>query len=139
MSDADLRAEIDGGGFKTTRGAFMVNFGIDGCAAYGMQLFLCLKGVRSRESGLDEPLGRCRSAGGSLGDEDECELYVPEIIVSITLNWSRSGYAHSKTLCALPSPVLRPRSLHHGGGLRASARRAAVCAETHWTQCVGGD
>jgi hypothetical protein len=42
-SDADLRVEIDGNGFKTTRGAFLVNFGIAACAAYRMQLFLYLK------------------------------------------------------------------------------------------------
>jgi hypothetical protein len=43
LSDADLRAEIEGGGFKTTRGAFIVNYVLCDCAAYRMQLFLYLK------------------------------------------------------------------------------------------------
>jgi len=51
VSDADLRVEIDGGGFKTTRGAFMVNFGIAACAAYRMQLFLYLKASGREELG----------------------------------------------------------------------------------------
>ena len=45
MSDADLRAEIDpfGNGNKTSRGAFIVNLVLCGCAAYRTQLFLYLK------------------------------------------------------------------------------------------------
>ena len=37
VSDADLRAEIEGVGIKTTRGAFIVNYALCDCAAYRMQ------------------------------------------------------------------------------------------------------
>jgi hypothetical protein len=41
MSDADLRTEIEGlDGSKTTRGAFIVNLVLCGCAAYCTQLFV---------------------------------------------------------------------------------------------------
>jgi len=44
MSDADLRTEIDMfGGGKTSRGAFITNLVLSGCAAYRTQLFLYLK------------------------------------------------------------------------------------------------
>ncbi len=43
MSDADLRGEIEMFGSKTTRGAFIVNLVLCGCAAYRTQLFLYLK------------------------------------------------------------------------------------------------
>ena len=43
MSDADFRAEIEMFGRKTTRGAFIVNLVLCGCAAYRTQLFLYLK------------------------------------------------------------------------------------------------
>ncbi len=43
MSDADFRAEIEMFGNKTTRGAFIVNLVLGGCAAYRTQLFLYLK------------------------------------------------------------------------------------------------
>lgn len=43
MSDADLRAEIDLFGKKTSRGVFIVYFALCGCAAYRTQLFLYLK------------------------------------------------------------------------------------------------
>jgi hypothetical protein len=43
MSDADFRAEIEMFGNKTTRGAFIVNLVLCGCAAYRTQLFLYLK------------------------------------------------------------------------------------------------
>jgi len=43
MSDADFRAEIDGGGVKTSRGAFIVTYVLCECAVYRMQLFLYLK------------------------------------------------------------------------------------------------
>lgn len=43
MSDQDFRTEIDMFGRKTTRGAFIVNLVLCGCAAYRTQLFLYLK------------------------------------------------------------------------------------------------
>jgi hypothetical protein len=43
LSDADLRAEIEMFGTKTSRGSFLVNSVLCGCAAYRMQLFLYLK------------------------------------------------------------------------------------------------
>ena len=43
MSDADFRAEIEPFGEKTSRGAFIVNNVLSGCAAYRTQLFLYLK------------------------------------------------------------------------------------------------
>ena len=50
FSDADFRGEIDPfGAGKTTRGAFIVNLVLSGCAAYRTQLFLYLKA-----SGRDE-------------------------------------------------------------------------------------
>jgi hypothetical protein len=62
ISDADLRAEIEGGGFKTTRGAFIVNYVLCDCAAYRMQLFLYLKASGREElsswnlrAGVDAP------------------------------------------------------------------------------------
>ena len=44
VSDADLRAEVtDFDGNKTSRGNFLTNLVLCGCAAYRMQLFLYLK------------------------------------------------------------------------------------------------
>ena len=43
MTDADFREEIEMFGNKTTRGAFIVNLVLCGCAAYRTQLFLYLK------------------------------------------------------------------------------------------------
>jgi hypothetical protein len=43
MSDADFGGEIEMFGSKTTRGAFIVNMVLCGCAAYRTQLFLYLK------------------------------------------------------------------------------------------------
>jgi hypothetical protein len=43
MSDADMRAEIKMFGTPTSRGAFIVNLVLCGCAAYRTQLFLYLK------------------------------------------------------------------------------------------------
>src|SRR5262245_55889661 len=44
FSDADFRGEIDPfGAGKTTRGAFIVNMVLGGCAAYRTQLFVYLK------------------------------------------------------------------------------------------------
>jgi hypothetical protein len=40
MTDADFRAEIEMFGNKTTKGAFIVNLVLGGCAAYRTQLFL---------------------------------------------------------------------------------------------------
>ena len=51
MSDADFRAEIDMFGSKTTRGAFIVNLVLCGCAAYRTQLFLYLKACGREELG----------------------------------------------------------------------------------------
>jgi hypothetical protein len=63
VSDADLRAEIDGlDGSKITRGAFIVNLVLCGCAAYRTQLFLYLKACGREElstmnlwAGVDAP------------------------------------------------------------------------------------
>ena len=62
VSDADLRAEIEGVGIKTTRGAFIVNYVLCDCAAYRMQLFLYLKASGREElstwnlrAGVDAP------------------------------------------------------------------------------------
>ncbi len=44
LTDADFRAEVtDFDGKKTSRGAFLTNLVLSGCAAYRMQLFLYLK------------------------------------------------------------------------------------------------
>ena len=43
VSDADFRAEIEMFGNKTSRGFFIVNLVLCGCAAYRTQLFLYLK------------------------------------------------------------------------------------------------
>ena len=62
VSDADLRAEIEMFGNKTTRGAFIVNFVLCGCAAYRTQLFVYLKACGREElstmnlwAGVDPP------------------------------------------------------------------------------------
>ena len=51
MSDADLRSEIAMLGQKTSRGAFIVNLVLCGCAAYRTQLFLYLKACGREELG----------------------------------------------------------------------------------------
>jgi hypothetical protein len=63
MSDEDLRLPFDGfDGRKTTRGAFIVNLVLGGCAAYRTQLFLYLKacgrdelGTTNLWGGMDAP------------------------------------------------------------------------------------
>lgn len=63
MSDDDLRLSFDGfDGKKTTRGAFIVNLVLCGCAAYRTQLFLYLKarghdelGTTNLWGGMDAP------------------------------------------------------------------------------------
>jgi hypothetical protein len=62
MTDADFRGEIDMWGNKTTRGAFIVNMVLGGCAAYRTQLFLYLKACGRDElttmnlwAGMDAP------------------------------------------------------------------------------------
>jgi hypothetical protein len=62
MSDADLRGEIEMFGSKTTRGAFVTNLVLCGCAAYRTQLFLYLKACGREElstmnlwAGMDAP------------------------------------------------------------------------------------
>lgn len=62
MSDADFRAEVEMFGQKTTRGAFIVNMVLSGCAAYRTQLFLYLKACGREElstmnlwGGMDAP------------------------------------------------------------------------------------
>ncbi len=62
VSDADLRAEIDLFGGRTSRGAFIVNQVLCGCAAYRTQLFLYLKACGREElstmdlwAGVDAP------------------------------------------------------------------------------------
>ena len=49
LSDADFRTEIDAFGDKTSRGAFIVNNVLCGCAAYRTQLFLYLKACGREE------------------------------------------------------------------------------------------
>ena len=63
MSDADFRAEIEMFGTKTTRGAFLVNLVLCGCAAYRTQLFVYLKACGREElstmnlwAGVDAPV-----------------------------------------------------------------------------------
>jgi hypothetical protein len=63
MSDADFRTEIEMFGNKTTRGAFIVNLVLCGCAAYRTQLFLYLKACGREElstmnlwAGMDAPV-----------------------------------------------------------------------------------
>jgi hypothetical protein len=51
MSDADLAAEIAPFGFPTSRGAFIVNYGLSGHAAYRTQLFCYLKACGRTELG----------------------------------------------------------------------------------------
>ena len=62
MSDADFRTEIEMFGTKTTRGAFIVNLVLCGCAAYRTQLFCYLKACGREElstmnlwAGMDAP------------------------------------------------------------------------------------
>jgi len=62
VSDTDFRAEITMFGQRTTRGAFIVNFVLCGCAAYRTQLFVYLKACGREElstmnlwSGVDPP------------------------------------------------------------------------------------
>jgi hypothetical protein len=51
LSDADFRAEIEMFGMKTSRGSFIVNQVLCGCAAYRTQLFLYLKACGREELG----------------------------------------------------------------------------------------
>ena len=51
MSDEDFRGEVDMFGSKTTRGAFIVNLVVCGCAAYRTQLFVYLKACGREELG----------------------------------------------------------------------------------------
>lgn len=62
MSDADFRSEVEMFGQKTTRGAFIVNLVLSGCAAYRTQLFVYLKASGREElstmnlwAGMDAP------------------------------------------------------------------------------------
>ena len=62
MSDADFREEIQMFGTKSSRGAFIVNLVLGGCAAYRTQLFLYLKACGRDElstmdlwAGMDPP------------------------------------------------------------------------------------
>jgi hypothetical protein len=62
MSDASLREEIDMFGQKYSRGSFIVNLVLCGCAAYRTQLFLYLKACGREElstinlwAGIDAP------------------------------------------------------------------------------------
>ena len=48
-TDADFRTEIEMFGNKTTRGAFIVNLVLGGCAAYRTQLFMYLKACGREE------------------------------------------------------------------------------------------
>ena len=51
MSDEDFRATINMFGSPTTRGAFIVNLVLCGCAAYRTQLFIYLKACGREELG----------------------------------------------------------------------------------------
>jgi hypothetical protein len=51
VSDANFRAQITMFGNQTTRGAFIVNLVLGGCAAYRTQLFLYLKACGREELG----------------------------------------------------------------------------------------
>ena len=62
MSDDDFRTEVEMFGRPTTRGAFIVNLVLSGCAAYRTQLFLYLKACGREElstmnlwGGMDAP------------------------------------------------------------------------------------
>jgi hypothetical protein len=62
VSDADFRGEITMFGTTTTRGSFIVNLVLGGCAAYRTQLFLYLKACGREElstmnlwAGMDAP------------------------------------------------------------------------------------
>jgi hypothetical protein len=62
VSDADLRTVIEMFGSRTTRGAFLVNHVLCGCAAYRTQLFLYLKACGREDlstmnlwAGIDAP------------------------------------------------------------------------------------
>jgi hypothetical protein len=62
MSDEDFRTEVEMFGQRTTRGVFIVNFVLSGCAAYRTQLFLYLKACGREElstmnlwGGMDAP------------------------------------------------------------------------------------
>ena len=62
MSDTDFRAEVNLFGRPSSRGAFIVNNVLSGCAAYRMQLFLYLKACGRSElstmnlwAGIDAP------------------------------------------------------------------------------------
>lgn len=58
MSDADMRAEMSNfDGSKTTKGAFIVNLVLCGCAAYRTQLFLYLKACGREELGTSNLWG----------------------------------------------------------------------------------
>ena len=63
IPDADFRGEIEMFGNKTTRGAFIVNLVLCGCAAYRTQLFVYLKACGREElstmnlwAGVDAPV-----------------------------------------------------------------------------------
>lgn len=63
MSDADLRSEVNMFGQASTRGAFLVNLVLCGCAAYRTQLFCYLKSCGREElgtynlwAGMDAPV-----------------------------------------------------------------------------------
>ena len=63
MTDDDFRVEIEMFGNKTTRGAFIVNLVLCGCAAYRTQIFLYLKACGREElstlnlwAGVDAPV-----------------------------------------------------------------------------------
>lgn len=62
LTEPSFRAEIEMFGQKTTRGSFIVNVVLCGCAAYRMQLFLYLKACGRHElstmnlwAGMDDP------------------------------------------------------------------------------------
>lgn len=56
-TEADFRTEIEMFGNKTTRGAFIVNLVLCGCAAYRTQIFLYLKACGRAELGTSNLWG----------------------------------------------------------------------------------
>jgi len=57
MSDADFRVEINMFGTPMSRGAFIVNLVLSGCAAYRTQIFLYLKACGKEELGTSNLWG----------------------------------------------------------------------------------
>ena len=68
VSDDDLRGEISMFGAPTSRGAFIVNMVLCGCAAYRTQLFLYLKACGRDELGTMNLWAGVDAPAASVGD-----------------------------------------------------------------------